>query len=119
VKDWEAINLLNKLINEVENLPSPHTGNLYADEKVWETRQTIHRLLLDERKPYVDQAYQKYLDNGRKPWCDECGYMVRWDEFIHGWGHVLFNNNTHDVTTHEYTAGWNSEILKRLKFEIE
>jgi hypothetical protein len=118
MKDWEAINLLDKLINEVENLPSPHTANLYADEKVWETRQAIHRLLLDERKPYIDRTYQAYLDNGRSPWCDECEYMVRWDE-TGGWTHILASANTHEVTTHEYTSGWNSEILKRLIGEVD
>lgn len=111
LEDWQVIALCGDLIAKLEDLPSPET------DAAWEERQNIHRWLLDYRKTFVDRAYELYVENYRKPWCDVCGGSIVLSEF-HGWRHVGFEDGSHEIATHEYAAGCEAEIIKRLKFEI-
>jgi hypothetical protein len=121
MKDWEAIKLLDTLIDKVENESPPNAETPDIAEGIWQGRQWAHSLLLSERKPYVDRVYQAYLDKGRKPWCDACGGPAVLSE-VEGWKHSGFLDPwvmIHKVTLQEYNAGWNAEIIKRLSGEIE
>lgn len=112
MRDWEAIKLYTGLAEEIQQLqPVPDT------DEAWNERQLIIRMIWDKRKEYVDSAYKIYLLHNRKPWCDECDQPVVFSEF-HGWHHTVPPKQSHSIHLRAYHAGTESEIIKRLRFEI-
>jgi hypothetical protein len=113
MKDWEGIKLYATLVVRIEDL-TPYPGT----DEAWDERQRIVRYLLDQRKVHVDAAYAVYLEHNRKPWCDECGKDAV--AYATGWEHVGEAPRVagHYVELHEYWAGCEAEIIKRLKFEV-
>jgi len=112
VADWQAIAVYTDLIHSIEDLPNPET------DEGWEERQRLYRFILEKRKVHVDAAYELYFQHERKPWCDVCETGVVLREMF-GWVHTgFYNADAHPVSTHEYAAGCEAEIIKRLKFEI-
>ena len=113
IENWQAIALYGEILDKLGDLPSPLTDEAY------EERASIRKWLEGKRKVYVDAAYELYLEHERRPWCDVCGQPVVFREF-YGWYHSGEHPRLvdHSVETHEYSAGWEAEVIKRLKFEI-